>query len=200
MKTELFAVGVLFAALCAGGQGTTFLYDQQSSTDEGSPGYGFGTPFKDLLPNTGQSFTPTFSGIDFIRLGLDDGNPGDGLGSTWFLNLRSTSITGPILATTALVHLPDAFSGFPDLYFPNTIPLTPGTQYFFDINSTDGGTWNMIFGNLSYTGGNGWERGFPNPAGANYWFREGIIVPEPSSATLLLLPGGAAWVICRKLH
>jgi hypothetical protein len=199
-KRQLFSVlsvSLLLASLSVFGQGTSFLYDQQSSTAEGNVGYGFGTPFKDLLPNTGQSFTPTLSGIDFIRLNINDGNPGDGLGSTWFLNLRSTSITGPILGTTASTYLPDGFTGQPNFFFPNTIPLTPGTQYFFDVNSADGGNWNVIFYIFNFSGGVGYAHGFPNVAGSDYWFREGLVVPEPSSAALLLL-GGAAFACLRR--
>ncbi len=198
MKTKLFAAGVLLAALCAPGQGT-FLYDQQSSSNEGNYGYGTGPTYQSLVPSTGQSFTPNFSAIDFIRLDLSDGNITDGLGSTWFLNLRSDSITGPILGTTAPVGLPDTFIGTANFFFPSTVPLTPGTTYYFDVNSTDGGGWHMIFGQFSYPGGIAWARGQPNAQG-DYWFREGIIVPEPSSVALLLLGGAALACLRRRGH
>jgi hypothetical protein len=88
MKTKFLAPCVLFAAFCAAGQGTTtFRYDQQSSTDEGNYGYGGGPAYQVLLPTTGQSFTPSLSGIDFIRLELNDSSPTGTLGSTWFLLL-----------------------------------------------------------------------------------------------------------------
>ncbi len=189
---------LLLAAVCADAQGT-FLYDQQTSVNESFPGYGGGTRFSDLAPPTGQSFTPALSGIDFIRISISDNNPTDGLGSTWVLNLRSTSITGPILGTTALVNLPDGFSGYPTFIFPNTISLTPGTQYFFDVNSADGGAWGLIFASFNYSGGNGYTHGVPNLAGGNYWFREGLVVPEPSSVALFVLGGcSLLWFKNRK--
>jgi hypothetical protein len=183
--------------VCASAQGT-FLYDQQSSTSEGYGGYGGGPVFQTLLPSTGQSFTPTLSGINFTRLSISDGDPGDGLGSTWFLNLRSTGITGPILGTTASVYLPDGFTGHPNFFFPNTIPLTPGTRYWFDVNSPDGGAWNIVFAAFHYPGGDGWVRGNDDPAGG-YWFREGLVVPEPSSAAMLFMALGSVWVFRRKI-
>jgi hypothetical protein len=187
---------LLSAALSAFSQGTSFVYDQQSSTNSGYYGYGGGQPFQQMLPTTGQSFTPSLSGIDFIRLSIADGNLTDGLGSTWFLNLHSDSITGPILGTTASVDLPDTFAGAANFYFPSTIPLTPGTSYFFDINSPDGGTWYIFIAAFNYPGGNAWGRN-QSLDFTDYWFREGLVVPEPSSAALLIL-GGAALAYFRR--
>ena len=85
------------------GQGT-FVYDQQSSTDEtsappgvvqvpGFPGYG-----------DGQSFTPSLTSVGFIRLLFS------GIGSgTIYVNVRSDSIFGPIIGTSGLLDV--KFSG-----------------------------------------------------------------------------------------
>jgi hypothetical protein len=74
--------------------------------------------------------------------------------------------------------------------------VTPGVTYFFQpvahttewvelIGASDGG----------YTGGTGFTFGVGG--GADFWFREGIIVPEPSAA-LLLLVGGALFTWLRR--
>jgi len=195
-KFSVISVTLLLAAFCGYGQGISILYDQQSSTNSGYYGYGGGPLFTEMAPNTGQSFTPSLSGIDFIRLSIADGNPGDGLGSTWFLNLRPDSVTGPILGTTATVYLPDLHAGAVDFFFPNTIPLTPGISYFFDINSPDGGAWNIFVAQFNYSGGDAWAEDIVR-LGSDYWFREGLVVPEPSSVALLLL-GGAAFISLRR--
>jgi hypothetical protein len=196
IRKAFLRILTLFAAFRAYGQGTTFVYDQQSSTDEGYYGYGTGPAYQGLLPVTGQSFTPSLSGIDFIRLELNDSSPTGALGSTWFLNLHSDSIHGPILATTAPVDLPGAFTGTANFFFPNTIPLTPGATYWFDVNSPDGGAWHLVAGILNYPGGYAWAQDTPHDF-SDYWFREGLVVPEPSSAALLLL-GGAAFISLRR--
>ncbi|HWW03043.1 MAG TPA: PEP-CTERM sorting domain-containing protein [Candidatus Acidoferrum sp.] len=183
------------ATICSYGQGT-FIYDQQDSTSEGSPPYGSGPSIQSLLPSTGQSFTPSLSGIDFIRLIFDDGDPTDGLGASISLNLRSTSIAGPILGTTATVNMPNGFSGTANFFFQNTIPLSSGTTYYFDLNFQTGGPWNVDAGSYTYAGGTAYRNGQVSPGG-NYWFREGLVVPEPSSAALLLL-GGAAFISLRR--
>lgn len=197
-KLSVISVPLLLVALSAHGQGTSFLYDQQSSTNEGYYGYGSGPAYQDMLPTTGQSFTPTLAGIDFIRLELNDGSATSTQGTTWFLNLRSDSIHGPILGSTATVGLPGGFTGAANFFFPNTVPLTPGTAYWFDLNSPDGGAWHVIDAIFNYPGGISWAGDLPR-SGADYWFREGLVVPEPSSAALLFL-GAAGFASLRRHH
>lgn len=182
------------ASIGSYGQGN-FNYDQQSSTYEAPLAYGSGPTIQSALPSTGQSFTPALPAIDFIRLKFQDGDPADGLGATIYLNLRSTSITGPILATTDSVSMANGFSGVANFFFPNTIPLSAGTAYYFDLGLQSGGTWNADVEGFSYAGGEAYSKGLPSP-GSDYWFREGVIVPEPTSTALLLM--GTAIFLYRR--
>jgi hypothetical protein len=81
---------LLSAGNIAAAQGT-FIYDQQSSTDESAWPYGAGGNLQNSTP-TGQSFTPSLSAVGFVRLNLNDPNPINGLGATIYLNLRTGSI------------------------------------------------------------------------------------------------------------
>ncbi len=96
MKSYLFGkLGVLLflLSLSAHAQGN-FIYDQESS-DENVAAGGAAAAIQQNQP-IGQSFTPTFSSIGFIRLWFGDGTPNNNLGATVFVNLRSDSIMGPI--------------------------------------------------------------------------------------------------------
>ncbi|HEV2208222.1 MAG TPA: PEP-CTERM sorting domain-containing protein [Verrucomicrobiae bacterium] len=168
----------------------TFLYDQQSSTDETAWPYGSGGSLPSAAP-CGQSFTPTLSGINFIRLNFNDGNPNDGLGTSVYLNLRANSFTGTTLGTSDSVAMPNGFTGVEDFSFSSTIPLTPGTTYFFEIVETPSWVpWNFANGSYDYAGGYAYYRGSP-AGGSDLWFREGLYtVPEPSAALLGLLGFG----------
>ena len=48
---------------------------------------------------------------------------------------------------------------------------------------------NLANGSYNYPGGYAYENGVP--FGGDFWFREGLAVPEPSSAALLLLAAAA---------
>jgi hypothetical protein len=168
-----------------------FVYDQQSSSNPGSAG---GGPVIQGIPAPyGQSFTPAFSSIGFIQLGLFDKQPGNGLGATLLVNLMS-AINGPVLASTTPVSLPDGFGlvGTPvvDLFFIAEVPLVSGTTYYFQPVVQSGDLWGVSAGEFNYSGGSVFLDGLP--ASGDYWFREGII-PEPSSAALILFGIGIFW-------
>jgi hypothetical protein len=190
MKSKIFlTLFVLLASWTASGQGT-FIYDQQSSTDE--------TPSGNTIIQTGQplgqSFVPTFSSVDFIRLKLSDNNPSFGSGATLYVNLLSGSITGTILGSAQPVTLANGFAGTVNFFFSASLPLTPGVTYFFQPVVQSGDTWNIDIEAYNYPNGTAFYQG--QPFSSDLWFREGI-VPEPSSASLLLLGTG---ILLRRLR
>jgi hypothetical protein len=179
MKKHPFITVATLAAVIsiAHGQGTV-IYDQQSS-DEHVPGESLaGIQANEPI---GQSFTPALSAIGFIRLELYDGLLGNGRGATIYLNLRTTSITGTVLAATEPAALADGFNGgFADFYFSVPVGVNPGSVYFFQPVVQTGDPWAVgrFISTSNYLGGTEFLNGI---AGNNdLWFREGIIVPEPS--------------------
>ena len=190
MRTQHLAkLTAILPALAAGSQLAqgTFIYDQQSSTNETPANFGSGG---DLMLNPpAQSFTPLLDSVGFIRLNFDDGNPGDGLGATVYVNLRAGSVTGTILGTSDSVTMRDGFAGVTNFLFPTPVSVSSGTTYFFEPVQSAGGNWNIEVGPYLYPGGILYVNGMPTQ-GADLWFREGI-VPEPSPLSLVLI-GGAA--------
>ena len=194
----LLAIGttVLFLPLWSLGQ-STFIYDQESSTEEIALPNGSGVNIQMASPY-GQTFTPNLSAIDFIRLNLNDPIPGNGLGATLYVYLRSGSINGAILASTTNVSLPNGFSGVVNFFFTNSVALTPSAIYCFQPFVLSGDQWNILAGEFMYAGGNAFYQGLPLSS-SDVWFREGI-VPEPSSALIVLVGGGAfVWFRRRTL-
>jgi hypothetical protein len=162
-----------------------FVYDQQSSTDE-TPYPMITWGFIQQLPPVGQSFTPIFSAVDFIRLKLYDNTAGNGVGATLFVNLRSGSITGSILSSTTPVGLPDGFGGTVNFLFSSGVALAAGTQYFLEPIVQSGDLWQIEGGGeMGYQGGTAFAHG--NPVATDFWFREGIVVPEPSTLSLFAI-------------
>ena len=194
MNIRRSTLGIFLAlvVVSANGQGT-FIYDQQSSMDETStPGGMVQLPFASGSGD-GQSFTPTFSSVGFVRLLFVTGTGS----ATCYVNLRSASINGPIIGTsdpaTANAFGPQTF------FFSSPISVTPGTAYYFEPVEPSGTPWNVGVDHYNYGGGTAYYNG-ASQATDDYWFREGIIVPEPSSAALLVVVGGGVWITRRRIR
>jgi hypothetical protein len=198
---KALSICTLTFALLSGGRGWaqgTFIYDQQSSTDEGPPGYGSGPTMQNIPSPWGQLFTPSINSISFIRLKFDDANINDGLGVASHLNLHSGSITGPILATTASVSLPNGFDGPANFFFDTAIPLTPEVGYYFEPIIDSGGQFNIDVFSYYYPRGYMIYGGRPL-TGSELWFREGVyVVPEPSPIALTAIGSGVLAAFARR--
>jgi len=189
MKTKFIIFAFLLLGCFARGQG--FLYDQQSINDgEGAVG------LMQANQPLGQSFTPTLTSIGFVALFIDGGSSE----ATIYVDLRSTSITGPILGSTTPAFFPNFYyaNAHPTFYFPTAISVTPGVQYFFQPILQSGDTVSAFFSEGNYVGGSliGDEGVIPNH---DLWFQEGIVAaPEPSSSLLLLVGSGILFYARRR--
>jgi hypothetical protein len=177
------------------GQGT-MIFDQSSASENAQGEFAIG-----IQPNQpiGQSFTPSLDGVGFIRLYTGDSSF-NGVGATLYVNLRSDSMTGPIIGTTSAILLPDGFVGRTNFFFTTQVPVTPGVTYYFQPVVQSGDTWQIISDsgqNFSYAGGTAFYHGTASPF-EDLWFREGIIVPEPSLSALLIFGGGAVVYVRRN--
>lgn len=172
----------------------TLVFDQESSNDEVSP---FGSVRIQFYSSLGQSFTPSLSTVGFVQLRQFDITPGNFLGATLVVNLRSTAINGPILGTATPVVLNDSFSGTVNFFFATAVPVTPATTYFLETVVQSGDNWGITVLGDTYSSGAVYASGFA-ASGSDLWFREGLVVPEPSSALLFLAGGMAAWFVRRK--
>jgi hypothetical protein len=144
VKTYLIPIHatVLSAVFSAQSQGT-FVYDQQSA-DESTGGGGVAV-IQSNEP-VGQSFTPSLSVVGFVRLFMDDANPGNNIGATVYVNLLANSITGPVIGTTTPVFMPDSFgrlgtNGYVNFYFSTPVAVTPGVTYYLNPVVQSGDSW-----------------------------------------------------------
>lgn len=195
-----FALALLLFATTPGvhAQGT-LVYDQESSTDESYP---VGGPPIQFYGTVGQSFTPSLSTVGFVRLRLDDVTPGNALGATLTVNLRANAINGPVLGTTMPVVLGDGFRGASDFIFATAIPVVPNTTYFFETIVHSGDNWGITIrsdsqGDVNYPGGV-FYGGLTPFSASDLWFREGIILPEPSTVALILGGGAFTWLMRKR--
>jgi hypothetical protein len=188
---KLLITMLLLTMRAAYGQGTLIVDQESTNLIEGGAILQTGQPL-------GQSFTPTFSSIGFVTLDLNDAGDLTQLGATVYINLRSNSITGPVLDSTTPVFMPNAFFGTTNFFFSTFVALTPGVMYYLEPIAEPGSDfWGWYGADASYTGGSEIYQGSPVP-NHNLWFQEGIvIVPEPSTVALVLIGSGFA-LRCRR--
>jgi len=194
MKKLLLALVLLLSSCwlaCAQG---TFVYDQQV-TNADSLGFSpFGIPTYAIGANQaiGQSFTPTFSAIGFVRFYLKVPAQPSGTGTLLWINLWSGSISnGILLASTSADLLSPGFDTFTNFFFTTLAALTPGTTYYLQpyIQSGNANTAIAISSILPpYSGGMAFiNDNQPQNPNTDIWFREGIVAtPEPATGRLFL--------------
>jgi len=114
--------------------------------------------------------------------------------------MLSDSMTGPILGSTDPVAIPPRGLDPTTFFFSIPVPVMPGQTYYFQVVEQAGDdTWGGILADpdYRYPGGTAFFNGVPN-AGWDLWFREGIVVPEPSSA-LIFIVGIGAFALARRV-
>jgi len=195
MKTSFIPaqIGLWLLVLRSASAQGTFVYDQQSFTNTLPPNIDV-----QVLPGTGQSFVPTLSSIGFVKLELGDGYPGNAQGATVYVNLHANAINGPVISSTDPIFMSDSFFGLATFLFSNPPSLTPGDTYYLEPFVQSGDAWyaNTDMG-LSYPQGALYIGGLAQH-NAYFWFREGVVAPEPGSAALALLDAGVFICVSRK--
>jgi len=189
--SDLVRISVLVVSLVTTevvGQG--LLVDQASGTTDEVVQNSSIIPIRQIA----QSFTPSLSAVGWVQFSLYTfTSSGDFL----VINLRQGAWNGPIVSSTT----PVVFSPGPiqkaTFYFPDNIAVTPGQLYFFEPVLQSAGP--MFIGYKfpsSYPGGEAWNNGLSSGDTSDYWFREGIVVPEPSIVALFGV--GAGWILIRR--
>jgi len=203
MKTTLehLLVAMLIAvSLQTHAQG--FVYDQQSTNPPSTLG-----DYLDIQPSPlTQSFTPVLSAIGFVQFELWDVPNSVNNGATVYVNLWSGSPnihSATLLGSTTPVYMPagfgSIFAGVTNFYFALAIALTPGETYYLQpvVQSGDNpfDIWDP--GN-TYPDGQLYDNGLPGQPSVDLWFREGVVVPEPTTLTFAGLSCILAYAFKRR--
>jgi hypothetical protein len=186
--------GVVILGLLVGSGGRvdaeSILVDQENL---GSPIGGFTVSGPLAYIPSGQEFTPTLSQLNFADFFL---NQRDGAPAALQVRVRSGSISGPILGTSQVADVPlvdpnspPSAGTFVRFEFATSVPLLPGSRNVLELVPLAGTTGPSVGAQETgdqYAGGRAIQAGVPQ-ANFDLIFREGVIVPEPSSLVLAVL-------------
>ena len=122
--------------------------------------------------------------------------------ATIAINLWADSLSGTLLGTTQPLDLPAGYGTANATFsFASPVALMPGSTYYFQpvIQSGGNSDWFFRADYYDYAGGVLFTQGQPRTDGLVAWFREGIIVPEPSALSLFGLGLGVLFY-ARRTH
>jgi hypothetical protein len=187
MKFLSLLLVTMVADVCLRVSAQGFVYDQQSATSD-TGGNSITATIQSNQP-IGQSFIPSLSTVGFVRFFLFDAVYPNPLGATVLINLWSGSIGGgTLMASTDPVLLTPGFDGYTNFYFGDGVSVNSGTTYYFELVVQSGDTTRTGINSAlpGYANGTAFFNGTASPS-EDLWFREGVVVPEPSSILLSML-------------
>lgn len=122
------------------------IVDQSSAVDTSRAGW---WSIKTLGP-VGQTFRPSFAGLDVIELWTEDQWDAEcsGTGATLQINIREATIEGPLVGSSLPTDLPDCYKGITSFGFPSLIALTPDKAYVIEVVVTSGDNWGVVWQQL----------------------------------------------------
>ncbi len=180
---NVLLVGLFFATLAGFAQGS-LVYDQQSATN----GFGTGGSTIQNQQPMGQSFTPASAFVGFAQFQFDDFS--GSLGATVYLELLENSISGNVIAASSPVFMANNFFGTATFFFPSNVVVQSEVEYFLRPVLQSGDNTALLSDLYNYSRGAAIFSGVPRTDARDFWFREGYVVPEPSSVLLAFLGGG----------
>jgi hypothetical protein len=175
--------------------GQSYVYDQESATTPEIVDYDSLIISRQMLM---QSFVPTLSSIDFVQLEITDYPDSSTSGASLSVALWSGSIQAPTFITgTGRVSLPANFnndgigtSGIATFNFATTISLTPEETYYIEpVEIIGDNIWSVAVTDNTYPYGQLYGGATAFTPTTDLWFREGVIVPEPSELALWTIGG-----------
>jgi hypothetical protein len=133
------------------------------------------------LGSIGQTFRPSFAGLDAIELWTEDqwDDECSGAGARLQVNVRESTIDGPLVGSSFPVVLPDCFKGVTLFGFPSLITLTPDAVYAIEVIVTSDDNWGVVWQQEPDAYGRGKAVVMGATADADLWFQAGLRTSTP---------------------
>ena len=153
------------------------IVDQSSAVDTSRAGW---WSVKTLGP-VGQTFRPSFGGLDAIELWTEDQEDAEcsGAGARLQVKLHEAAIDGPLVGSSSPVVLPDCFKGITPFSFPSLIALTPDKVYVIEVVVASGDNWGVVWQQLPESYPRGAAIVLGAASNADLEFHEGLRTSTP---------------------
>ena len=128
------------------------------------------------LGPTGQTFVPSFAGLDAIELWTEGQADGEctGVGAKLQVNVREAAIDGPLVGTSSPVVISDCFRGITFFGFPTLIALTPGKVHAIEVVVTSENNWGLVWQQVPDAYPQGETIVLGAAGDGDIWFQEGL--------------------------
>ncbi len=199
---------LLVCGMAVGAHAQGVVIDQSLQPPPIIPGrsYHYDAAGATLMPGTGQEFTPSLNGLNFVDINLlaqSATNTG-----TFEIAIHQGNITAPVLGLSGQVIRSGGTAGNNTHFtFPSTVALTPGDTYVLEVLQITGNSgWAVEVPVSAIVDGQTIDMNYPggrliyggvSQGTEDMIFQEGIVVPEPSVSSLCLL-GVLAFGLVRK--
>ena len=153
--------------------------DQSSAVDTDRAGW---WSIATLGP-VGQTFRPSFAGLDAIELWTEDQSDGEcsSMGASLQVNVREAAIDGSVVGSSLPVGLPDCFKGVALFSFPSLVALTPNEVYAIEVIITSQDNWGVVWQQHPDPYGRGEAVVIGAVGDADLWFRVGLRDSTPQT-------------------
>jgi hypothetical protein len=137
-----------------------------------------------MLGPIGQTFKPSFAGLDAIELWTEDqwNEECSGVGARLQVNIHEATIDGPLVGVSSPVALPKCFKGITFWDFPALVELTPDKVYVLEVVVTSGDNWGVVWQQVPDAYPRGESIVLGTTSNADIWFQEGLRASTPPLA------------------
>jgi hypothetical protein len=148
------------------------IVDQSSAVDTSRAGW---WSIRTLGP-VGQTFKPSFAGLDAIELWTEDQWDAEcfGEGARLQVKLHEATIDGPLVGSSSPSVLPDCYKGIASFGFPSLIAVTPDKVYVIEVVAASGDNWGVVWQQLPDSYPRGESIVLSALGDTDLWFQEGL--------------------------
>jgi hypothetical protein len=155
------------------------IVDQSSVVDTSHAGW---WSIQALGP-VGQTFVPSFAGLDALELWTEGQAAAEcsGAEAKLHVNVHEATIDGPLAGTSLPVVISDCLRGTTFFGFPALIELTPGKVYAIEVVVTSGDNRGVVWQQVPEAYPQGETVVLGAAGDGDIWFQEGLLNSTPLS-------------------